>query len=140
MSSINVRLRDIRKHAQASQEEFGTTGGISQSTQNRYEQEGTEIPISYLNKIFHTYGEKVHERWFYFGKGDMLKEETPPLTTDITQPSHQEAQIIDEVTQFSNFLKQRALPLKVKRRLLELLIESIDQALTTLDHKDQNSE
>lgn len=123
----------MRKHLKISQAEFGATGGVSQSTQNRYEQTDADIPISYLDKIFEKYGTGFNENWFYFGKGQMLTtDDVLHRIDDFTELSRQESQIIAEVTQFSNFLRHRPLRPEVKRRLLELLIESIDQALTKL--------
>lgn len=123
----------MRKHVKVSQSEFGATGGVSQSTQNRYEQSDADIPISYLDKIFEKYGAGFNENWFYFGKGQMLNSNNGlHQIGGFTELSPQESQIIAEVTQFSNFLKHRPLRPEVKRRLLELLIESIDRALVEL--------
>lgn len=133
MGKLNTRLRSMRKYLKKSQAEFATAGGVSQSTQNRYEQPGTDIPMSYLEKVFETHGTHFNEKWFFHGKGEMLKprqqeeRETPELR--FTDLSHAEARIVAEVGQFSEFLKNRPLHPAVKRRLLELLVESIDQAL-----------
>ncbi|WP_234567133.1 helix-turn-helix domain-containing protein [Rhodohalobacter sp. 614A] len=139
MGSLNSRLREMRKYLRVSQSEFGETGGVSQSTQNRYEQTDADIPISYLDKIFKEYGSDFNENWFYFGKGEMLaasksltNESKTPSLPNFANLTPQEAQILSEVTQFSDFLKNRPLRPEVKRRLLELLIESIDEALDEL--------
>lgn len=122
----------MRKYLKLSQSEFGATGGVSQSTQNRYEQTA-EIPISYLNKIYEEYGANINEDWFFFGKGEMLTSDNKSLPiSNVTELSAEEAKIIEEVTQFSNFLHQRPLRPEVKRHLLELLIENIDQAITKI--------
>src|SRR5690625_7848620 len=74
MSTINRRLYEMRKYLNATQQEFGDTGGVSQSTQNRYEQPGTDVPVSYLDKIYSKYGSNFCEEWLYFGRGPMLRE------------------------------------------------------------------
>ena len=55
---------------------------------------------------------------------------------DATHLSRKEAQIIAEVKRFSDFLKKRPLNPEVKRHLLQLLIESIDQTLDELHEDD----
>lgn len=136
MDEINLRLCKMRKHLKVSQAEFGATGGVSQSTQNRYEQTAN-VPLSYLNKIYDGYGANINKIWFYFGKGKMLasNDQSPTLNT-VTDLSATEARIIAEVIQFSNFIQQRPLRPEVKRLLLELLIENIDNVLTKL-HDDE---
>lgn len=148
MSTINRRLYEMRKYLNATQQEFGDTGGVSQSTQNRYEQPGTDVPVSYLDKIYSKYGSNFCEEWLYFGRGPMLRESSVsgynrenPLDSgsddpDATHLSRKEAQIIAEVKRFSDFLKKRPLNPEVKRHLLQLLIESIDQTLDELHEDD----
>lgn len=150
MSTINNRLFEMRKHLNITQKEFGDVGEVSQSTQNRYEQSGTDVPISYLEKIYSKFGHHFNEHWFYFGRGPMFSDSAAPSTVTNQKPeaesgsnhlSPKEAQIVDEVGQFSDFLKKRSLRPEVKRHLLQLLIESIDQTLYELrDDDDDHSE
>ena len=137
MSNINLRLCKMRNYLKVSQSEFGATGGVSQSTQNRYEQTA-DIPISYLNKIYEEYGANINEDWFFFGKGQMLvsDNQSSPIN-NVTDLSAEESLIINEVMRFSNLLQERSLRPAVKRRLLELLIGNIDQALTKLPYTEQ---
>ena len=55
----------------------------------------------------------------------------------MTDLSAEESLIINEVMRFSNLLQERSLRPAVKRRLLELLIGNIDQALTKLPYTEQ---
>lgn len=152
MNSINSRLYEMRKHLRATQQEFGDIGGVSQSTQNRYKQPGTDVPVSYLEKIFQKFGHVFHEEWLYFGRDPMLQESVKPsssvkpITTrsgnaSANPLSRKESQIVAEVGRFSDFLKKRPLRPEVKRHLLQLLIESIDQTLEELqDDGDESVE
>src|SRR5690625_7961740 len=105
MSTINRRLYEMRKYLNATQQEFGDTGGVSQSTQNRYEQPGTAVPFSYLDKIYSKYGSNFCAEWLYFGRGPTLRESSvsgynrhkPPdsgsADPDATHLTRKEAQI-----------------------------------------------
>lgn len=151
MSNVNERLYEMRKHLKATQQEFGDVGGVSQSTQNRYEHAGTDVPISYLEKIFSEFGHHFNEDWLYFGRGAMLQHSAEPSSSSIQSPGNtsntqlptplslKESQIVAEVGRFSDFLKKRPLRPEVKRHLLQLLIESIDQELEKL-HNDGRAE
>src|SRR5690625_3830037 len=108
MSTINRRLYERRTYRNGTQQECGETGGVSQSTQNRYERPGTDVPVSYLDKIYSTYGSNCCEEWLYFGRGPMLRESSVsaynrenPLDSGSDDPdanhlSRKEAEIIAE--------------------------------------------
>ena len=153
MNPLNKRLRQMRKHLGLSQAEFGASGGVSQSTQNRFEQTSADIPLSYLEKIYKTYKHSIRKSWLYFGEGEMVKtwersfsdnssgagsqlrnEIASQFTADLTE---KESQIVAEVGKFSEFLRNRPLPPQLKRRLLELLIESIDQVFEALHQEEK---
>src|SRR5690625_4604131 len=74
MSTINSRLYEMRKYLNARRQEFGDTEWVSQSTRTRNKQRSTDVPVSYLDKIYSKYGSNFCEEWLYFGRGPMLRE------------------------------------------------------------------
>lgn len=133
--NLGDRIREVRKLLKMSQEEFGLSMGVSQSRQSRIEKEETEIPSSYLDKIVDKYGEYFNKNWLYIGEGAISDQVREPSDKNYLAKlreedlTPEEEELLGEVEQFSDFLKRKDLKPRLKRILLERLIDSIDQAI-----------
>lgn len=136
LNSLNSRIREVRGSLKKSQREFAAIVGVSQPRQSRYEQDGTDVPVSYLDKVCEEFGEYFDKHWFYTGEGSIKNTQVneDPGADYFTNMRREdlsslEDELLAEVEQFSDFLKKKPLKPQVKRILLERLIESIDQAI-----------
>lgn len=154
MGEINQRILLVRKHFELTQAEMAQKCKVSQSNQSRYER-NFDIPYSYLSKLMDQFP-SLNPCWLCSGRESMLKTpdrkvpkkiapEEEGLTRhfdDIREENltKAEADLLDEVKQFSDFLKTRGLSLYLKRSLLQLLIEHIDQAIQSYSdiHYDED--
>lgn len=152
MGEINRRIRSLRKYFGLTQAEIAQKCEISQSNQSRYEH-GYDVPYSYMNKLMSQFP-SVNPCWLCSGRGRMLnptgvKKEMHPVPEEELKTGYfddiswskltkAEAGLLNEVKQFSDFLKTRDLPMPLKRSLLQLLIEHIDQTIQS--HPDNFSE
>jgi len=140
--NLGDRIRQVRKLLRKSQDEFGLDMGVSQSRQSRIEKEETEIPSSYLKNIVDKYGEYFNKNWLYLGEGSINNQVNEPNTDNYLARlkeedlSPEEEELLGEVEHFSDFLKKKDLKPRLKRLLLERLIDSIDQALDQPQYKE----
>lgn len=73
MTTLNERIKEVRKHFKLSQKDFAKELGISQRALSWGEQPNNNVPdstIKALCVIFH-----VNEEWLRNGKGDMLQSD-----------------------------------------------------------------
>lgn len=145
MGGINQRILSVRLHYGLTQTEMAQKCEVSQSNQSRYEH-NFDIPYSYLNKLLNQFP-ALNCCWLYTGRGSMFNSsqkkeyrKTAPRQKEKARDfddikgddlTKEEADLLNEVEQFSNFLKTRGLSFHLKRSLLQLLIEHIDQAIQT---------
>ncbi len=140
---LGERIRKIRKLLKMSQDEFGLKLGVSQSRQSRIEKDEIEIPTSYVNKVVQIFGEFFNEEWLYMNVGHITQNQVkddPGVNyfdnIDKENLTPGEEELLGEVEQFSDFLKKKDLKPRLKRILLERLIDSIDQALDQPQDKE----
>lgn len=145
MHKIGHRIKLVRSYLRKSQEDFGAEMGVSQSRQSRIEKGEGEIKLSYLERIDEKYGDVINKEWLRFGTGDMLvnqvnSEEGNYYTTEEDKGPIQveDSQLLYEVKKFSQFLKCRPLRAETKRKLIQLLLESMEPR--TIDDPNSNQE
>lgn len=76
-SSINTRIKEIRKTLRLKQIEFGEAIGVKDSAIGRMEQEGSSVTEQSIMLICQKF--KVRREWLVDGEGDMFYKGEPAL-------------------------------------------------------------
>lgn len=134
INQLGLRIKWVRLYHRKTLKEFSRECDVSTTKQLKIEQSEEQPTPEYLSRLSESFP-NVSESW-------LIENKPPKLKSVLNEPrkeymesipaadlSAAESQILDEVKQFSDFLRNRPLRPAVKRVLLERLIESIDQAL-----------
>ncbi len=147
LDSLTKRIKWVRLHYRKTISEMAQICAVSSETQISIEKSDKEPWKKYLDRILKNFTD-VREEW-------LLKGEEPKLHSLINlnqvnddpgvnyfdgfekeNLSPEEEELLGEVEQFSDFLKRKDLKPRLKRILLERLIDSIDQALDQPQRKE----
>lgn len=117
-TSINTRIKAVRKAKKMSQSEFGKAIFLKQGAISRIEQEGVHITEKNIAIICKTF--RVRREWLYTGEGEMFKDGEHGI--------------------FAEFAKEYELSLpeqQLTRYLFHLSYAEREQILNLLEHMNQ---
>ena len=115
MTTLNERIREVRKYLGLSQKDFAEKVGISQRSVSWGEQPGNNVPDSTIKSLCIVF--RISEAWLRTGEGEMLEQ---PETFSLDQ-----------------YLKERgctALEMEIVKAYFELDIDTRQKVFEVFEH------
>lgn len=115
MTTLNERIREVRKYLGLSQKDFAEKVGISQRSVSWGEQPGNNVPDSTIKSLCIVF--RISESWLRTGEGEMLEQ---PETFSLDQ-----------------YLKERgctALEMEIVKAYFELDIDTRQKVFEVFEH------